>query len=124
MPTVLIVDDEENILHLCQMVLRRAGYNTLIASSGQEGLELTYSLMPDIIILDDMMPDLSGGEVCMQLKRDPLVRSIPVIMYSAGAKVRSSAYIKQIGADGVLYKPALPSEILEAVGMHLEARVG
>jgi len=122
MHTVLIVDDEESFLHIVQVILRRAGYNTLIASSGQEGLELAYSLRPDIIILDDMMPGLSGGEVCMQLKRDPLMRSIPVIMYSAGAKVRSPAYIKQIGADGALYKPALPSEILEAVGAHLEAR--
>ncbi len=122
MHTVLIVDDEESFLHIVQVILRRAGYNTLIASSGQEGLELAYSLRPDIIILDDMMPGLSGGEVCMQLKRDPLMRSIPVIMHSAGAKVRSPAYIKQIGADGALYKPALPSEILEAVGAHLEAR--
>lgn len=124
MHTVLIVDDEESFLHIVQVILRRAGYNTLTASSGQEGLELAYSLRPDIIILDDMMPGLSGGEVCMQLKREPLTRSIPVIIYSAGAKVRSSAYIQQIGADGALYKPALPAEILEAVGAHLEARAG
>lgn len=122
MHTVLIVDDEEGFLHILQAILRRAGYCTVCASSGQEALELARSLRPDVIILDDMMPDLSGGEVCMRLKRDPLMQHIPVIMHSAGAKVRSPAYIEQIGADGALFKPALPAEILEAVGAQLEAR--
>jgi CheY-like chemotaxis protein len=115
MYTVLIVDDEEGFLQIIQLVLRRAGYKTLAASSGQAGLELTYSEHPDIIILDDMMPGMSGGEVCMQLKADPTVQHIPIVMYSAGAKVRNPNYIRQIGADGVLFKPSLPNEIIETI---------
>ena len=58
----------------------------------------------------------------MQIKSDPTVRRIPVVMYSAGAKVRNPAYIQQIGADGVLFKPSLPSEIIETINHCLEAR--
>lgn len=121
MHTVLIVDDEDIAIQIVQVILRRAGYITLSATSGEDALALAYSQPPDIILLDDMMPGLSGGEMCMQLKNDPQMRAIPVIMYSAGAKVRNTAYIRQIGADGVLFKPALPAEILETIGAFLEA---
>jgi CheY-like chemotaxis protein len=124
MPTILIVDDEDIAIQIVQVILRRAGYTTLSATSGEAGLELVYGQRPDIIILDDMMPGISGGEMCAQLKSDPQVRDIPVIMYSAGAKVRNSAYIRQIGADGVLFKPALPAEILDTVAAYLEAPIG
>lgn len=122
MYTILIVDDEEGFLQIIQLVLRRAGYKTLVASNGEDGLALVHAHHPDVVILDDMMPGISGGEVCMQIKSDPTVRRIPVVMYSAGAKVRNPAYIQQIGADGVLFKPSLPSEIIETINHCLEAR--
>ncbi len=123
MHTVLIVDDENIAVQIIQVILRRAGYATLSAASGEDALALVYGQRPDAIILDDMMLGLSGGEVCMRLKGDPQTRDIPIIMYSAGAKVRNAAYIRQIGADGVLFKPALPTEIVEAVAALLEAPV-
>lgn len=121
MHTVLVIDDEEGFLQIIKVVLQRAGYRTLAANNGTTGLELVYEHAPDIIILDDMMPGISGGEVCMQLKNDPQTRHIPIVMYSAGAKVRNPAYIKQIGADGALFKPALPAEILETISTYLGA---
>ncbi|MBZ0297552.1 MAG: response regulator [Anaerolineae bacterium] len=120
---VLVVDDEEGFLQIIQVVLSRAGYDTIVASDGKEGLEMTYSHRPDVIILDDMMPGLTGGEVCIHLKNDQKVNHIPVIMYSAGAKVRNPEYIRKIGADGVLFKPSLPGEIIETVASFTNARV-
>src|SRR5690554_5215006 len=95
---VLVVDDEEGFLQIIQVLLGRAGYETLTASDGREGLEMIYQHQPDMVILDDMMPGLTGGEVCLQLKKDSKFNHIPIVMYSAGAKVRNPDYIRQIGA--------------------------
>lgn len=116
MTTVLIIDDEEGFLQIIQVILKRAGYQTLVATNGVEGIDMVYNFRPDIIILDDMMPGMTGGDVCMQLKGDPCVSNIPVVMHSAGAKVRNPQYIRQIGADDVLFKPSLPNEIVEKIG--------
>ena len=115
MGTVLIVDDEENFLQIIQIILKRAGYQTLVAADGIKGLGMVYDYLPDIVILDDMMPGLTGGDVCLKLKSDPTVSHIPVVMHSAGAKVRNREYIANIGADDVLFKPSLPADILEKV---------
>ncbi len=120
--TVLVIDDEDGFLQIIQVILKRAGFRTLVASSGTEGLEMVYDQRPDVVILDDMMPGMTGGEVCMQIKGDPNVRHIPVVMHSAGAKVRNPAYIQQIGADGVLFKPSLPNEMVETINQCLETR--
>ncbi len=121
--TVLVVDDEEGFLQIIQVILKRAGYKTLTASNGLEGRDMIYNHRPDVVILDDMMPGMTGGEVCMQVKSDPQVQHIPIIMYSAGAKVRNPEYIHQIGANGVLFKPSLPNEIIEIIANSLETRV-
>lgn len=115
MGTVLIVDDEENFLQIIQIILKRAGYRTLVAADGIKGLDMVYHHQPDIVILDDMMPGLTGGDVCLRLKSDPAVSHIPVVMHSAGAKVRNRDYIAKIGADDVLFKPSLPGDIIEKV---------
>lgn len=115
MATVLVIDDEAGFLQIIQMILKRAGFNTLVADDGETGIEMVYAHRPDVIVLDDMMPGITGGEVCIQLKADPEVASIPVVMHSAGAKVRNPTYIQQIGADDVLFKPSLPNEIVEKV---------
>jgi CheY-like chemotaxis protein len=121
--TVLIVDDEEGFLQIIQVVLKRAGYKTLVANNGINGLQMVRQHHPDIVILDDMMPGLTGGEVCTQIKSDSDISNTVVVMHSAGAKVRNPAYIQQIGADGVLFKPSLPHEIVEMMTSCLAANV-
>lgn len=121
--TVLIVDDEEGFLHIIQVVLKRAGFKTLAANNGIDGLEMVRQHHPDIVILDDMMPGMTGGEVCQSIKNDVNISSTIVVMHSAGAKVRNQSYIQQIGADGVLFKPSLPHEIVDMMTSCLAANV-
>ena len=103
--TVLIVDDEQGMLRILTIILQRAGYDILTASNGDDALQLLQSHHPDVVVLDDMMPGLSGGDLCTYIKQEPTLRDIPVIMHSAGVNVKNSAWLEQIGADGGLSKP-------------------
>ncbi|MAS34946.1 MAG: two-component system response regulator [Anaerolineaceae bacterium] len=115
MCTVLIIDDEDGFLQIIQIILKRAGFQTFVATNGHDGLAMVRDHRPDVVILDDMMPGMTGGDVCLKIKNDPLLCRTRVIMHSAGAKVHNPSYIRQIGADDVLFKPSLPSEILEKI---------
>ncbi len=113
--TVLVVDDESNFLEIMKMILPKGGYEVLTSVHGEEGLEMIYRYQPDVVLLDDMLPGLSGGDICLRVKSDPLVSHIPVILYSAGPRVRDAAFTRQIGVDAVLYKPFKPSDVLKAI---------
>lgn len=115
MYSILVVDDEDGFLQIMDLILTRAGYRTLTARNGIDGLNMVYEYQPDLVILDDMMPGMSGGEVCTHIKSDPNVASIPVLMYSAGSKVRNKSYLESIQADGVMFKPCLPKDVLGTV---------
>jgi len=85
-PRVLIVEDEPHILLSLEVLLDRAGYDTASATDGEAGLSLIRRLRPDVILLDIMMPERNGYEVCRAVKSDPELRSIPVIMLTAKAQ--------------------------------------
>ncbi len=122
-PTILVVDDEQGFLQIMQVILQRAGYHPKLARGGEEGLRQLQLFQPDLVILDDNMPDITGGEICAKLKADPDTSHIPVIMYSAGSRIHNEHYVDHIGADAVLTKPSMPNEILEAVQSCLSANV-
>lgn len=115
MKTVLIVDDEEGFQIVLDIVLRRAGYQTLIARDGKEGLEMVYQHQPDIVILDHHMPHLSGSEVCRKIKSDPRTRNVRAVMYSVTCKFDDPAQWQAIGADAYLPKPSTQLDILRTV---------
>jgi CheY-like chemotaxis protein len=123
MPTILIVDDEEGFLQIMEMILQRAGYRVLLARDGNEGLKMAQTHKPDAIILDDMMPGMSGGDVCKKIKENCETQPIPVIMCSAGAKILSQTYVERIGANAILIKPCLPEEVKTVIHECLSARV-
>lgn len=122
MHTVLIVDDEAGFQTLLELVLQRAGYKTLVAGDGIEGLELARSHQPHLIILDEDMPRMRGSELCRHLKNDSATRYIPTIMHSASLKLCAPSYRDSIGADAFLPKPSLPREILDQVRGLLSVR--
>ncbi len=113
--TILIVDDETSFLDILQIILQRAGYNTLVTTNGKEGLSMVYQHQPDLVVLDDMLPGISGGDICMTLKNDPSVNHIPVILYSAGPRVRERDFIRQIGATAAISKPFKPKDVVQMV---------
>lgn len=123
MRTILIVDDEQGFLHILQIVLQRAGFTTITATSAHDALRLIAQESVDLIILDDMMPEMSGSDLCVQLKADPLYQHIPIVMHSAGLKIHDKTHIQRIGADAVLPKPSQPRDIVEMVKRFVSATV-
>jgi DNA-binding response OmpR family regulator len=120
-PTILIVDDETSFLDILQIILQRAGYRTLVTTNGKEGLNMVYQHKPDLVVLDDMLPGISGGDICMTLKNDAAVKHIPVILYSAGPRVRERDFIRQIGANATMSKPFKPKDVVQIVSGFLGA---
>lgn len=123
MQTILLLDDEPVFLEILQLILQRSGYTLLFAANGAQALEMMRIYRPHLALIDDMLPGISGGEVCQIIKNDPDLCHTPVILYSAGLRVRDRNFIQQIGADGVLYKPFRPEEVLRVVQTHMPVNV-
>jgi DNA-binding response OmpR family regulator len=110
--SVLIVDDSIDTLRLTGMVFHRGGYEVHTARSGAEALAKIASLQPSLLILDVMMPDMSGLELCRQLRANPGTAWLPIIMVSAKGFVDDRVTGFQAGADDYVPKPADPQELL------------
>lgn len=113
--TVLVVDDEQGFLQIVQIILQRAGYTPLLASSTSDALRIIEQTPPTAILLDDDMPGMSGGELCQRLKANPRTRHIRVVMFSANDRIRDPQYLADIRADDAVRKPAMPADILNAL---------
>ena len=112
---LLIVDDDRDSLKLIGLMLQRRGYEIVAAQSGTQALAKVESDMPDLIILDVMMPDLDGYEVCRSLRADPKTASTPIIMFTAKTRVDDKVAGFQAGADDYLTKPIHPAELTSRV---------
>ena len=121
-PHVLIVEDEPHIVLSLEFLLRREGYDTVSAADGAEGLDLVRRLRPDVVLLDVMMPERNGYEVCRAIKSDPALRSIPVIMLSAKGQEVEVLKGMELGASAYVTKPFGNAEILEAIRAVLAPR--
>jgi len=103
--TVLIVDDVELFIQLQISHLGRKRFDIHTAHNGSQGLEMARAIKPDIILLDLLMPDMNGDQVCRILKGDPDTNSIPIVLVSSGTMEHSRSIIDSSGCDGLLYKP-------------------
>lgn len=119
-PTVLLVDDVPENLSLLIDTLRGAGFEIRVAESGERALKQIGHLVPDIILLDVMLPGIDGFETCRQLKRDPRWSEVPVLFVTALTEV--SEKVRGFDAGGVDYltKPFHPQEVLARVNAHLQ----
>ena len=112
---ILIVEDEEAIVEVLSQTLRRHGYETASAADGDDALEKAFSLRPDLVILDLMLPKMDGWEVCRRLKADRQTASVPVLMLTARREERDVVEGLEIGADDYMKKPFSLSELAARV---------
>lgn len=117
--TVLVADDEEDILNLVRFRLEREGLQVLAARDGREALELAREHRPDVCVLDVMMPKLSGLEVLARLRSDPETASLRVIMLTARAQESDVDHGFDSGADDYIIKPFSPQELRQRVRAQL-----
>ncbi len=119
---VLVVDDERDVVDLVGFNLRSAGYEVETAESGLEALNKARSFLPDLIILDLLLPDLDGATVCEILHKLPSTASIPILMLTACASATTKLVAIKAGVDDFLTKPFSPGELVARVGEVLVLR--
>ena len=112
---ILVVDDEPNIVRSLTFVLDKGGYDVSIAGDGVEAMSMIRESKPNILILDVMMPNKSGYDVCSEIKSDPELRDINVVMLTAKGQVGDREAVLSQGADEYISKPFSPIEILARV---------
>lgn len=110
--TILVVDDERKIRDLVRSYLEREGYSVLLADSGQRALETSSRVSPDLVVLDLMLPDLSGEEVARSLRSSS---DVPIIMLTSKSKEEDRVAGLRLGADDYLVKPFSPRELVARV---------
>lgn len=113
--TILVADDESHILSVVSLKLRNAGFRVLTAADGQEALDVALLELPDLLITDYHMPQLSGLELCQRLKQEPTTRSMPAIMLTARGYHLEPHDTEQSGITKMLTKPFSPRHLLATV---------
>jgi len=116
---ILVVDDEPGVVELIQYNLNLAGYESEAAANGNEAVEKARTLSPDLILLDVMLPELDGFEVCKILRANPSTAGIPIIMLTAKASEVDRIVGLELGADDYVTKPFSPRELMLRVKKRL-----
>ncbi|HET6792542.1 MAG TPA: response regulator [Actinomycetota bacterium] len=124
MGRVLVVDDEPDVLLLCRLNLQQRGHELLEAADGSAALEIARELHPDVIVLDLMLPGISGYDVLEALQRDAETTDIPVLVLTAKSLRADRERSHGLGASAFLTKPFLPNELCEMVDSLVAPRRG
>ena len=114
-PKILVVEDEPNQVELIEFNLNSQGYEVVVARDGEEALNLAEEENPDLILLDWMLPKVSGIEVCRQLRRSKMTREIPIVILTARSEESDKIRGLDIGADDYITKPYSIKELLARV---------
>jgi DNA-binding response OmpR family regulator len=117
---ILLVEDDVDFAEATKLILESRSYDVTVAYDGQEGLKKVQAEQPNLIILDVMMPEMDGYEVCAKLKADPKYGGIPILLLTAvGEAIPTTAYTKEMGmkteADDYIPKPVEPLQLVERV---------
>jgi two-component system, OmpR family, alkaline phosphatase synthesis response regulator PhoP len=112
---ILVVEDESDIQELIRYNLEREGYRIAGTDSGEKALAMARKQMPDLVVLDLMLPDLDGLSVCRQLKADPSLRTVPVLMLTAKSEDADIVTGLEMGADDYVTKPFSPRVLLARI---------
>lgn len=112
---ILIADDEQNIVISLEFLMKREGFEVLIANDGEEAISRIRAELPDLVLLDVMMPKKSGFEVCQEIKSDPALQGVRILMLTAKGRDTEVAKGLALGADGYMTKPFSTRELVERV---------
>ena len=112
---ILIVEDEESLLKLESILLTSKGYDVRGVANGQEALDAIAEEKPDLVLLDIMLPEIDGFEVCQRIKDDPATRDVPVIMLTAKKSREDMARGEKVGADWYITKPFKSAMVIETI---------
>lgn len=121
-PRILVVDDEADLLTVLKIGLETEGYDVLTASDGEQGLSLARQFMPDLMVLDLMLPRMDGYKVCRALKFDDRYKKIPIFILSARSGETDRRLALELGADEFHSKPYDLRELVARVRTRLAAR--
>ena len=119
MKKILIVDDEQDIVESLKFVLEAENFNCYTADNGEDGLRLAKELVPDLIILDVMMPKINGYKISRLLKYDAKYKNIPILMVTARSQEEDKLIGEETGADEYITKPFDLNEVVEKVKQYL-----
>lgn len=119
---ILIIDDDAETLRLISLMLQRQGYQTITSNNGDEGVALAKNELPDLVILDIMMPNVNGYMVAKYLRADPITTEIPILMFTAKSQVDDKVAGFEAGADDYLTKPVHPVELVAHIKALLTRR--
>lgn len=118
-PSVLIADDEPNIVLSLEFLLEEAGYRVRVAHDGQEVLDALALEVPDLILLDVMLPRISGYDVCQRVRANPAWRGVRIVMLSAKGREAEVSKGLAVGADAYVTKPFAIKELMTEVERHI-----
>jgi len=118
--TILIIDDDIDTLKLVGIMLERKGFRILASTTGEKGLKLAKKEIPDLVLLDIMIPDINGYEIAKSIRGNPSTETIPIIMFTARSQVDDKVEGLEAGADAYITKPARPRELFAQVNSILK----
>ena len=121
---ILVVDDEARVREMLEFRLRLFGYEVLTAANGSEALDVAASEKPDLVLLDVMMPELDGFQVCSRLKQNEATKNIPVVMLTAKAEAKDVTRAFNSGAEDYVVKPYDPVVLQQKVVQNLRGAAG
>ena len=117
---ILIVDDEPGVVVAIQFLMEQQGHHVLVAHRGEDALDLVYKYMPDLVILDIMLPGISGWEVCEIIRLNPDYRGVKIIFLTARGEEAEVARGLALGADAYITKPFSNEALIAKVNAILE----
>lgn len=117
---VLVVDDEPHIVNLVRLTLSGDKYEVYSAYSGTEAIKLAKKIVPQLIILDLMMPTIDGYQVCEEIRKDKKLTDVPIMILSAKSQLADKFKSINVGADDYMIKPFDPEELIKRVKINIE----
>ena len=115
MAKILVIDDDTSLLKMISIMLKRAGHTTLVADNGADGVRVAAQEIPDMVVVDVMMPGMSGYEVCETLRKDLTTKKIPLLMLTALSQAEHRGRAEDAGADGFITKPVTRDDLIKHV---------